>query len=367
MKYFNYIFRSIFVIGTIAGTVSCSRESNVVLTPGIDSEGIPVAISLQSKNFASSPSLDYSVYIFSRSQEEQAESYTLDTLISPIRENSKLKFSNNDLYHKNYRFLFLATPSALEETGIVSSAEWSAPIPGTTWENIRIVAKKSLLSTDNYYQVKDLSGKDILSTDTIQAHLTRFVGKMLFNFFKIDPTDHLPLLIEKTVTSIFDRIDTIQITYTGYTSRLSFHETGELIPDDTIRQPIIQKIYLTLNDRLDTPIPQAEADTLTGGARAGGQINGLYFLPVTENLRATLVFHYYDTTPKCGNPAHSHDRSCYVRKTLELQLPPNSLPSALSIEPDTYTVNKAGIFCNRIIDIGISGGYEIDTQWNTNP
>lgn len=367
MKYFNYIYQSIFAIGIVAGTISCNHETSVISSRDIESEGLPVAVSLKSNSLSATPSLDYSVYIFSHSANISDESYLLDTLISPIGENSRLKFSNDDLNQKDYRFLFTATPSGIQETSIVTSGSLTKPTPGTRWENIRLVLGNSPLSAENYYRVNDLSGKEILATDTVHARLTRVVGQMLFNFFKVDPDTHFPIPTDTTGASIFDRIDTVQITYTDYSSQLSFSESGELTPADTIARPLIQNIYLTLNDRLETPIPQAEADTLAGGIRAGGRLRGLYFLPVTQNLRATLVFHYYDTTPKCGNPAHSHDRSCYTLKTLELQLPPNNATSRISIEPDTYTINKAGIFCNRIIDIGISGGYELDTQWNTNP
>ncbi len=364
MKFINYINQSIFAIGILAGIIACSPESGMYTSPVLPSEGLPIAISLQSKNRASTPSLDYSVYIFSHTTDNPAESYTLDTLISPIEAGSKLKFSNDELLQNNYRFLFIATPAGKKESVIVISGSSIQPGPGTPWENIRLISEEPSLSADNYFQVKDLNGKDILATDTIHGNLTRLVGQMLFNFSKVDPTN-TPQPIDPAVTSIFDRIDTIQISYTHYTSQLSFNGAGALIPADTIPDPLIQNIYLTLDNRMCTPIPQAQADTLPGGIQAGGQLKGLCFYPAINILRTSLVFHYYDTTPVCGNLEHAHDKNCYLRKKLKLQLPPANTSSYISIDPDTYTVNKAGILCNRIIDIGVSGNIDLNTQWNT--
>lgn len=363
MKRLNHLYAVIFTMITIVGTLSCSDDTDMPLPSPAATAGFPVALSLQSKAESSTPSLDYSIYVFSRNQDATTANYILDTLISPIREDSKLKFSNNDLKQKEYRFLFTATPAGTKEILLVTTGTSATPETGTSWENIRMISGEPVLSVDNYYQVKDLSGTSLLATDTIHGELSRIVGQTVFNFFKIDASSKEPQLIEPGFTSIFDRLDTVQITYTNYTPQLSFNTTGALIPATPNAQPLIQKIGFNLDRQLGVLIPQVQADTLPGGIRAGGQLKGFCFFPVTNALKATLVFYYYDTTPKCNIANHIHEKSCYDRRKLELQLPPASV-SGLSIQSNSYTVNKAGIYCNRIIDIGVSGGFTIYPEWD---
>lgn len=352
----------VLTVAAIAGTAACSDEPGVDIAPRASTEGLPIAASLHSKTTASAPALDYSVYVFSRQQAASTETYRLDTLISPIEAGSKLKFSNRELNQKDYRFLFTATPQGTRETIVVTPAA-ATPASGTTWENIRLISDEAFLSIDNYYEVKDFSGKDILATDTIRGHLGRIVGQLVFDFFKVDAATKEPIEIERGFTSIFDRIDTVQITYTNTTSQLSFDAAGQPVPAATNPQAVTQKIQLQLDNHFGTPIPQAQADTLQGSIQAGGRLKGLCFFPATEVLKAALVFQYYDTTPTSTNPAHQTDPAYYDRRTLELSVPSSG---GLPIQANTYTVNKAGIYCNRIIDIGVSGGFNLNFDWDIN-
>lgn len=363
MKHFNSIYRIILTMATIVGNMACSDDPKVDIIPYSSSEEFPIAASLQSKAAASGIDLDYSLYVFSKQQASTADAYQLEITVSPIEADSKLKFSNHDLTQKDYRFLFTATPRGTKEILVTTSTTAATPEPGTSWENIRLISDAPLLSIDNYYEVKDLSGKDILTTDTIHGHLSRIVGQVVFDFFKVDATTKEPIEIETGFTSIFDRIDTVQVTYTNVTSQLSFNAAGEPVPAATNPQAVTQKIQLKLDDHFGTPIPQAQADTLRGGAQAGGRLKGLCFFPAPEALKAALIFQYYDTTPTSTDPAYQTDPAYYDRRTLELSVPSSG---GLPIQANTYTVNKAGIYCNRIIDIGVSGGFNLNFDWNIN-
>lgn len=361
MKHFNPIYRIILTMATIVGTMACSDEARVDIIPYSSSEEFPIAASLQSKAAASGIDLDYSLYVFSKQQASTADAYQLEITVSPIEADSKLKFSNHDLTQKDYRFLFTATPRGTKEILVTTSTTAAPPDPGTSWENIRLISDAPLLSIDNYYEVKDLSGKDILTTDTVHGHLSRIVGQVVFDFFKVDPTTKDPVEIEAGFTSIFDRVDTVQVTYTNITSQLSFNAAGEPVPAATNPQAVTQKIQLKLDAHFGTPIPQTQADTLPGGVRAGGRLKGLYFFPATEILKTTLVFRYYDTTPTSTDPEHQTNPAYYDRRTLELSVPASG---GLPVQANTYTVNKAGIYGNRIIDIGVSGGFDLNLNWD---
>lgn len=353
----------VLTIAAIAGITACSDEPGVDIASPACTEGLPVAALLQSRATASpAPVLDYSVYVFSRLQAAPTEAYRLDTLISPIETDSKLKFSNNQLSQKDYRFLFTATPQGTRETVVVTPSV-ATPSSGTAWEDIRLISGEPLLSLDNYYEVKDLSGKDILVTDTIRGRLSRIVGQMVFDFFKTDPSTKDPIHIDAGFTSIFDRIDTIQITYTNATTQLSFDAEGQPVPAVTNPQTVTQKIQFRLDNNFGTPIPQAQTDTLPGGVQAGGRLKGFCFLPATEVLKTVLLFQYYDTTPTSTDPVHQSDPAYYARRTLQLSVPASG---GLPIQANTYTVNKAGIYCNRIIDIGVTGGFSLNLDWDIN-
>lgn len=364
MKRLNHLYAIIFTMITIVGTLSCSDDTDMPLPSPAAAAGLPVALSLQSKAEGSTPSLDYSIYVFSRNQ-ATTENYTLDTLISPIREDSKLKFSNNDLNQKEYRFLFTATPKGTSETTITTSTNQTPPALGTSWGNIRLISGNTPLSIHNYYQVKDLKGEDIIATDTIRGELTRTVGQMTFQFSKIgNGINDIQPINDPTVTSIFDRIHRIEIEYNNYTTALSFNETGQLQPADKATVFQTQPIATGIDPQFRVSLPYHPLDLIDNDIRNGGRIEGLCLLPNSGNIQVSLIFFYYDTTPICGK-TETHTTDCYNQRNLRLNLP-QSVVSGLPIIENTYTVNKTGIHCNRIIDIETTHGLKIDTEWRIN-
>lgn len=363
MKTMNYLLTLLLWTATTIGAISCSEEHVDPVVPPVTQAGIPFALSIGS-NAPQSGNLAYALYIFSRSG--NTDSYLLDSIIPALNTSTRLKFANKSLSERNYRFLFTACPTDTSGIEIIHSNPHASLQQGTPWENILLVARSSRLSLHNYYKVLDLPGQEILALDSIQGLLTRIVGQMVYQFFKIgtDINDIQPI-DDPNVTSVFDRIYKTEIRYEGFTSALSFDASGlpqpGVSPSATV-SPLYQTITPELNAQFGVSLPQIPLDTLDGGKSQGGKIGGLYLFPNTSQLQTTLIFHYYDTTPKCRQD-HVHVSTCYEEKTLELRLPSTSAAAGLPIRADAFTINKAGIRCNRMIDIGTAHNIEINTEW----
>lgn len=342
------------------GTIACSDPQAYPENQESFQEGIPLSLSLSGSTDYHS-SLKFGLYIFSRTTEN--ENYHLDSIILPLTENSCLRFNNEQLIRNEYRFLFTAGPNDNSALKVVNSALVS-PTPGTIWDDIRIIPLADSISSENYYQVTDRSGQDILASDTLYGHLKRTVGQIVYRFFKIgtDITDIKPIDI-LTVTSVFDRIKSISIEYENYTQVLAFDAKGipQPVGYSTEKKKIIQKIIPVLrNFRLN--LPQTGLGLINQDPANGSEIKGFCFLPNNQQIRTTVTFTYYDTTPTCGDAMHQHDEKCYPQETLTLTIPKKSVPG-LSVEANAFTVNKAGIRTNRIIDIGYGTNMEINTDW----
>lgn len=361
MKTTNTLFRFLIWIISAVGVTACNDHEETPEISGTPRQGVPLSVNV-ARLANNEPTLQYGVYIFSRPVGEGE--YGLDSIILPVNEDSRIKFDNSLLVRREYRFLFIATPSDNSALKVVN-ASLTQPLTGTLWSNIRIVPQADSISIDNYYEVTDRSGEDILSTDTIQGHLTRIVGQPVFRFFKIGTSlnDLIPIDLT-TVTSIFDRIQSIQIDYQNYTPAIAFDANGipqPEAPQSAGQSTITQKITTTL-EHFRLPLPQQNLVLIQSDAANGGEIKGYCFLPNTPRLRTSLTFTYYDTTPACGDAEHAHDETCYPLRTLTLNIPKQSAPG-LSVEADTYTVSKAGIRCDRLIDIEYVNNMDIITDW----
>lgn len=363
MKTKTYVIRLFIWIVSIAGITACSGQQDYPETPDVAKEGIPLSINI-SRTTTHTTGLEFGLYIFSRYTGNKDSKYQLDSIILPLTERSMLKFSNKKLSQKEYRFLFMATPSDSSALKVVNT-HLSTPMPGTSWEDIRIISRSDSISIDNYYQVTDRSAQEILATDTLHAQLKRMVGQLVFRFFKIGENIADLQPIDPEVSSVFDRIKSIRIDYQNFNRILAFDDTGIPYPESTPSsggQNVSQHIQTVLqNFRLI--LPQKHLDPINADPVNGGEIKGYCFLPTNQQIRTTLTFIYYDTTPVCGNALHQHNKNCYPQESLTLNIPKKSHPG-LSVEANAYTVNKAGIRCNRIIDIGYETNLEIDTDWN---
>lgn len=361
MKNRNHLFRSILWIIAVAGITSCSDQQEYPESLAVTGKGIPLSMGFARTSDHTSR-LQFGLYIFSRPVGEDSM-YRLDSIILPLAETSRLKFGNGQLTGKEYRFLFMATPDDLSALKVVDT-DLTTPARGTSWEDIRVIPQGDSISVDNYCQVTDRSAQELLAADTLYGRLSRIVGQMVFRFFKIGDhiTDIQPLDLNK-VASVFDRIKNIRIDYENYSHAIAFDGQGVPYPKafQTKQENISQNITTILKGfRLELPQPALNA--VNGDPAAGGEIKGYCFLPANRQLRATVTFTYYETTPACGNALHQHNESCYHEETLTLHIPKKSVPG-LSVESDAYTVNKAGIRCDRIIDIEYGTNMEIETDW----
>lgn len=363
MKTSLFIRQLLWWSTAVTGLLSCSDDREYPAVPASEQAGIPLTFSLAQQTLTTNE-LQYTLYVFSRSGD--AESYTYESSIR-LAENNRLRLSNADLQQKGYRFFFTATPKSQPEIGLVTLSPDRQPAAGDRWEDIRLAALKTPLSIDNYYQIKDIPGTDILQNDSIHGDLNRLVGQMEFRFFKISNDINTPVPINlASYSSIFDRIYKIDIAYTGFTTLLSFRDGQTPIAEASSTATLSQVIDLTLNEKTGIDLPQGSLDTLTGGAAYGGKIKGFYFLPADRKVLTTLTFHYYDTTPVCDKPDETHSLSCYAPKTLTLHIPTNQVDAqGLPVKANAYTVNKAGIRLDRIIDIQMNSNIDILTNWNT--
>lgn len=368
MKAVNKInLRFVLLLFVVAGAFSCTRHWEETREEMIAEGGVPVKLNL--KSTAQAPDLAYTLYVFAKSDTDPAYGFRYSLPIRP--QGNTLKFLNSELAGQSYRFLFLATPDARKELKVTDTSLTAAPTEGINWEEIRILPLTDSLTIHNYYGVLDMTGEEIIATTTINATLTRMVGQMQFWFFKagtggindpvgIDPAQY---------GSVFDRISEIVVTYSQITSAASFDSANLLQGVSVGTDTYTQTLNPVLNAGLKLPFPQS-IPALESPASAAGSvlIQGACFLPSDLKMSVTITFRYYDTTPVCGitDPVvgHVHTSGCYSERTLTLQLPPAGSATGLNVLPDHYTLNKAGLPCNRVIDIEHPEGIYIVTEWN---
>lgn len=358
-------FGILLYLTAILGVFSCSSEEESPEDQFVEEVDKSFSYAF-AREITSATPLRYTLYIFSRQQE--TEKYRLDSILPVLGASSRLKFSNQDLNERSYRFLFVATPSGTREIEVAHSNPAGVLNKGIAWDQICLRTCTQILSIDNYYDVVDMDGNAILATDSICGHLTRCVGQMVFRFSKIGSSiNDIRPIDDPAVTSIFDRVYDIEVKYEGCASGVLFADNGDLVPMDNTGESIseTQHIVPVLNTRLGISLPQLPLDMIDGNISNGGLIMGLCLLPVRENVQVAIVFHYYDTTPKCGE-VHVHNFDCYDQRFIQLNIPSPTGNLGLSIEADAYTISKAGIRCNRLIDIKTNHGIEINTDWLIN-
>lgn len=318
-----------------------------------------------SGNAADGRPLGVSVYIFSSPAGQNA--YVLADSIAPLNAGAVYRFPNRDLASRDYRFLFLATVSPAEIA--VGTKSGAAPAPGTRWDDITVCALTDACGPDNYLAVETLTGKEVEKTDRITGKLGRAVGQPVYEFTRSsDPSAVSPAdIISPYVESVLDRVYEISIEYAGVRKAVSFDPDGNAQPYGA-GFAVRQTVTPTLADSLKVAVPQTDAGLAgaASGVKGGVRIMGFCMLPCSDAMTASLTFGYYDTTPKCGNthPAGAaHDSTCYDRRSLTLAVPAAGTPG-LSVLKDTYTVNRVGLPCDRVIDIPHSDPVSIDFTWN---
>lgn len=357
------IYLYLFLLAGWLTVLSCSDDVQSFKQPEPEKEQLPIVVRLSTKT-AAAPDINCSLWIFSRKRNSE-ENYLLDQWIKPIETSSLLKFTSSQLQEKEFRFLFVATPAAAPEIKTTLSDGITSPSVGASWQDLRLCSQTPALSLDNYYGITDMSGEEISATDSIRGNLSRMVGQLVFDFFKIGNSLQEVLPIDTAIySSVFDRIYEIEISYSGLTDQLSIQENGLLQAAHTTDTESKQTITPLPSERLKIELPQTPLDTLSGGITAGGRVLGYCCLPSAENVRINMIFRYYDTTPTCGEPGEIHKITCFDQKELRLNLPADQTSPGLPVKANAYTVNKAGIRCDRIIDIRFESDFTLLLDWN---
>jgi len=385
------------LVGCLSLILSCSDTTSMDPVPG--QESVRVALSPGVRAGYSVGTLTYGVYIFQSPEGEN--NFTLFNTLSPFASGTELEMSPSDLAGSAYRFFFIALPEGVSEQTVITEyagAGGSVPATGLSlgcaWDVIRFNYPAGGLDADYYYGVTEMSGQEILDAGEVNGTLDRVVGQMVYDIFKTNGTVNDPVGVSSTadVASVLDRVYQIDIDYTGVTSRLLFEGT-ELVPD-LEAAPIVYSEEIDAEElgldlitgkimpgapssgaMVESYLPEgAEASLYTGAVR----IRGAYLLPATSGVTVSLTFHYYDTIPVCNNSSpgdrpvtdksgktivdytHESMEVCFPKKSISLNLPKSG---TLGIQSNYFTANKAGIPCNRVIEVPVNKGIFIDTAW----
>lgn len=360
VKYFGLL-----VLASLLGELLHSCTASWENPPEVKNDESEIMLRMGLKSGISTSGLLIKLYVFSN---EGTGDYLLtDSLPQVVSGFTRLKLNPEDLNKKNYRFLFVATPESKPE--IQAGAAGNAPFSfGTSWEKVAVRMSADSMSIDNYYGITDIPGNEILERGSVDGELTRLVGQMVFCFYKAGSGGVAEPVDDPQVGSVMDRVSSIDITYKDLPRQITFDSGKQPVAQPGSEFVLKQTIRFSLTKEGQKVIlPQADAPVETADSISGGAIlKGACLLPSQQKVRVSMLFHYYDTTPKCENQnsEHTHGVDCYTSQTMSLNLPQRVDAAGLSVLPDHFTINNARLPCNRIIDILHTSGVEIDTVWN---
>lgn len=345
--------------------ISCSEDLDEKNTPIAGTEkDVSVSVNLETK--ALPVNTGCNLYIFSKDSDDT--DFLFNEIISLSSNNISIKLKNGDISNKSFRFLFLASDSDSPEIYVTTTS--GAPENNSTkWDDIILRADMQKLSADNYYKIIDKTGSQILDEGTINAILTRLTGQIVLDISRINEILEQTVDIQSgDIKSVLDRVYKIEVQYTGLTRDIIFDNNDlSAKPDDVWTSVFTDTIIPQMDDSLRVVIPQTETGLEESGwnTRGSVRIKGIYCLPADENITLKFIFHYYDTTPACGAPAHNHETSCYNTKNIVLNMPKeNSDYKPLSVISNYFTLNKAGIRYDRIIDLNVDSSFGFLADWD---
>lgn len=319
--------------------------------------------------------LNYTCYAFQ--SQNGGSTYQLKQTIANVVDGTKLSWDPSEISGRDFLFLFVAQPAGTPVLRVVGLAD--APLQvGSHWSTVNILASQISLPRHCYYGVVTMSGQEILQTRRVASVMQRMVGQMVFDFYKVNAgaQTHPAVSVDNTVADyVIDRVESIEITYKGLSNRLRFDQNNAIepvAPDGQSVSEITQVLPIALSTDLRAELSSEEGaavveyDPAVGGSI---RIKGYCMLPSEEGVTVSMLFNYYDTTPMCADPANHtpHDKSCFEQKQLTLELPHSTQNRKLSVKPDFYTLNSAKIRTNRVIDIPVTGGVDLETAWNIQP
>lgn len=367
MKKNNFNIYLLFLILS-ASFIRCSNEldDNNKSCSAVKEE-IPVSVKFNSKPLSSS--LNCQLFVFSKNATENE--YLFKDSIQINSGGNTFKLMNKEIYEKDFRFLFIASPSQKTEIAMLVDTGSSLSV-GDKWEDVKIQASQENLSSENYYAIIDKSGDEIFNERTIEAELTRLVGQFTFDFFRTSPDNKSPIdIVSDAVSSVLDRIYEIEISYKYLTESISFTNSKNINPLTPKTNSSKQVIKVNTNSENDLRVSVSKnedyLDFLPTGEKGAVRIYGLYSLPTpeTSSVNIEMTFRYFDTTPTCDNKdGKNHQKDCFTEKELKLSLPSSSFSSNIWVKSDFYTVNKAAILFDRVIDLGVNSSLLlISTDW----
>lgn len=312
--------------------------------------------------------LECTMYIFGKTG--AASNYILKDSIHLNAENRRiLPYAGTDWNEENYRFLFIAMPP--ENAGLTLTNHNDANLERAidTWKNVRIkAADTKSISGDCYFGILDKTKEEIADSRLISGEIKRLVGQMAIDIFRVDEQGAPMNKQDAYISTVLDRVYQIDFAYTGLTDEISFDTDGEPVwlTTKTLTET---SMNIALGDTLQMYVDENPLLTVAPeGVEGSVRIKNLFCLPSTDNVKLKVTFHYYDTTPTCGITEkgynHYEEEDCFVTKTIELNLPQNNNEKDyLDILPNYYTVNKAGIPLDRVIDLLQPGSYGLNTTW----
>jgi len=364
----NKIKQLVLIAAGVMYLLSCSNDMENG-NPIIDVEGDEATLNIQLRQDELPDNLRCVMYIFSK--ENMSDSYLLKDSIH-LDENHRrtLPFITNDWNDAYYRFLFIAMPA--ENAGITLSNHTNTDlIPEVdTWGNVRLTTTDvKSVSGDYYFGVLDKTSGEISGSRLISGNIKRMAGQMVLDIYRVDDSLNPMDKVSASIASVIDRVYRIDFEYESLTDQISFDDAGEPVMNRSVTTVTLDTLNIILDNDLLMNLTDNDELAVSGEGVSGSvRIKGLFCLPSEDKIKVKVIFHYYDTTPKCGNTddthTHSADNGCFPEKSLILNLPQNSsVKEYLNVLPNYYTVNKGGIWLDRIIDLKYTASFELNTVW----
>lgn len=356
----RYIYRIFAPLCLLLLTTACALDEQQECAPCKEVRTVDVRLA------AALPAseLETPLHLFRRSA-GTADEYRYDRSYESVADGQSLKLPLAEIEAYDYRFLMIAQPEATPWLA-TRTASGTALVPGTGWDDLRLVNASGEAASDGYCGYTDVSGEELLQNGSVRLTLTRIAGQVLFDIFRTAGSLSQPeSVVSAEVESVIDRVYRIVIEYRNSTTALRFGADGRLTPAAIASEPLTQTVLPQMAD-FKVTLPQADRglQVYDPGLRGSLRIEGAFLLPSDSKLRIRMTFDYYDTTPICGNDhPEEHTASCYGQQQLTLALPADASEGGLPVAADCFTVNRAGLRCDRIIDVPANGIIEADFDW----
>lgn len=418
MKNRNILITISLLLGLVV-MMSCSENSKVGNEIKIPEEGLPVYATLDTR--ALPAGLNCHMYVFSKALTGTTYTYnqTIDLSGTPPHQ---IQFEPHGISGKEFRFLFVAQPATDSKISVVTATDWEGFRITTTdkemgedyYYGILNKTGTEIVNEGNLHGIlKRMVGQMVLDIYKIDGNIN--------NPVEIDPFKKITSVLDRVHEIEIDYSNlTKEISFdsNGDIKEESRWDT----PFNQIIHPVLGDTLQVTLPQVENGL-LVSGTGLNGSVR----IKGPYGLASTSKVRVKYTFKYYDTTPineiyghqhgrecygmrvsticgfkyleqhehgpdcftdgiltcdkvvhvhtvdcypadvlpTCGFDVHIHDKDCFESDhAIILNLPEETENTELlSIIPNKFTVNKAGIRMNRIIDLNQPGSFNFETIW----